>query len=48
MYKDLLELIQGKEPLINCFEGAKSTAACLVVKDAIREGRPVAVPQFEE
>jgi predicted dehydrogenase len=41
-------LVQGKEPLINCLEGAKSTAACLVVKDAIRERRPVAIPQFEK
>ncbi len=41
-------LIQGKEPLINCLEGAKSTVACLVVKDAIKEKRSVVIPQFEK
>ena len=41
-------LVQGKEPLINCLEGAKSTAACLVVKDAIRERRSITIPQFEK
>ncbi len=41
-------LIQGKEPLINCLEGAKSTVACLLVKDAIKERKPIVIPQFEE
>lgn len=41
-------LVEGREPLINCLEGAKSTVACLVVKDAIEQGGPVKIPQFEE
>ncbi len=41
-------LVDGREPLINCLEGAKSTVACLVVKDAIEQGGPVRIPQFEE
>ncbi|MDD5697793.1 MAG: Gfo/Idh/MocA family oxidoreductase [Victivallaceae bacterium] len=40
-------LLQGKEPLINCLEGAKSTLACLLVKNAIIEKKPIAIPQFD-
>jgi predicted dehydrogenase len=39
-------LLEGKEPLINALDGARSAAAVLVVKDAIRERRPVAIPQL--
>ena len=39
-------LIEGREPLISCLEGAKSTVACLVVKDAVEQGRPMRIPQL--
>ena len=39
-------LVQMREPLISCLEGAKSTIACLVVKDAIKERRPIVIPQL--
>jgi predicted dehydrogenase len=39
-------LLTGTEPLINAVEGARSAAAALVVKDAVRERRPMAIPQF--
>ncbi|MFH0965830.1 MAG: Gfo/Idh/MocA family oxidoreductase [Planctomycetota bacterium] len=41
-------LVQGREPLINTLDGARSAAAVLVVKEAIRERRPVSIPQLEE
>ena len=39
-------LLAGKEPLINALDGARSAAACIVVKDAIRARGPVKVPRF--
>ena len=39
-------LLAGKEPLITALDGARSAAAVLVVKDALRERRPVKIPQI--
>src|SRR5438270_411072 len=39
-------LLEGREPLVNAVEGARSAAAVLVVKDAVRQGRPVPIPSL--
>jgi len=41
-------LVQGKEPLINALDGARSAAAVLAAKEAIRTKKSVPVPLFEE
>ena len=41
-------LAHGREPLIGTLDGARSAAAVLVVKDAIRERRPVPIPLLDE